>query len=117
MRNIHSKKYHENYEKEGKASWSQSSEGKKAAKNTAQLFQSEIVISLFDGKNITVRSLGVTRAVLHVFKLTYDSINCLMIMYTAFKRLIQFDVKTGYFLVHIFVVLLNLRDFESSPFL
>ena len=97
MRNIHSKKYHENYDKEGKASWSQSSGGEKAAKNTAQLFQSEIVISLFDGKNITVRSLGVTRAVLHVFKLTYDSINCLMIMYTAFKRLIQFDVKTGYF--------------------
>ena len=28
---------------------------------------------------------------------TYNSINCLMIMYTAFKRLIQFDVKTDYF--------------------
>ena len=52
-----------------KASWSQSSGREKAAKNTAQLFQSEIVISLLDGKNITVRSLGVTRAVLHVFKL------------------------------------------------
>ena len=37
--------------------------------NTAELFQSEIEISLLDGNNITVRSLGVTRAVLHVFNL------------------------------------------------
>ena len=37
--------------------------------NTAELFQSEIEISLIDRKNNTVRSLGVTRAVPHVFKL------------------------------------------------
>ena len=42
---------------------------KRPGKKTAQLFQSEIVISLLDGKNITVRRLGITRAVLHVFML------------------------------------------------
>ena len=52
---------------------------------------------LLNEENITVGSLGATRAVLHVLKLKlHDSINCLIITYTV-ERLIQFDVKTDYF--------------------